>query len=87
MYTVYTNIISIFGINPVNGAAVILQVAVCKTFTRVVLLKGGNNDVCVSVTTPASGPVRLIRVELWVFVDMCEQSAAQPSEHLRVIQV
>lgn len=33
MYTVYTNIISIFGINPAYGAAVILQVAVCKTFT------------------------------------------------------
>lgn len=30
MYTVYTNIISIFGINPECGVAVVLQVAVCE---------------------------------------------------------
>lgn len=30
MYTVYTNILSIFGINCVCGTAVVLQVALCK---------------------------------------------------------
>lgn len=43
----------------------------CVKCTRVVPLKWGNKDVCVSVLTTASGPVPLIHVELWVSVDVC----------------
>ncbi len=50
------------------GKAVVLQVATCVLYVCVVPLKWGNNDVCVSVNTPASVPVPLLHasyMEVW----------------------
>lgn len=50
------------------GKAVVLQVAMCVLYVCVVLLKWGNNDVCISVNSPASVPVPLLYssyMEVW----------------------